>query len=90
MSDISLIKELLKQAIDVIEKAEQGTPQMTPIEKLNLSTRALNCLVRRDIRFIEQLLWLSRRDMFCIRNMGQSTFDEINEKVKTLGLKGWD
>lgn len=35
------------------------------------------------------LFGLIKDDILKMRNMGKRTFDEINEKVKALGLKGW-
>ena len=61
-----------------------------PISELKLSNRAVNCLRCRNIEYVEQLLKFSRDDIMRFRNIGKHTFDEINAKVKPLGLRGWD
>ena len=87
---LSLVKELAAQIISVVEKSGAVNNYWAmPIEKLNLSARAYNCLCRRDIKFVEQLIWFSKSDMLRIRNMGHSTFNEINAKIMAIGLKGW-
>ena len=88
MNNLSLIIELARQIIAVAEKSGRDTPKLTPIKELNLSTRAYNCLIRSDIEYVEKLIWLTKADIMKIRNMGKSTFDEINDKVKSIGLCG--
>jgi len=87
---LSLVKELAKQILAVAEKANPTQDWAMPIEKLGLSARARNSLARGGINYVEQLMWLERNDVLKMRNMGQSSFDEINEKVKSLGLRGWE
>jgi DNA-directed RNA polymerase alpha subunit len=76
--------------ISVIDTGEQKTFKPTPIAALNLSNRAHNALTRGGIDFVEQLVWLDRTDILRKRNMGLQSFNEINDKVKALGLRGWD
>jgi len=61
-----------------------------PIEALGLSNRALNCLKPRDIKTIGQLARLDRDTIKNFRNLGPHVFNEINEKIKHFGFKGWD
>ena len=91
-NELGIVRELAKQIISVIEKTERNnsTNWATPIENLGLSQRAVNCLQRNRINYVEQLIWLSRKDLFRLRGMGHISFNEINEKVKALGLAGWD
>lgn len=41
-----------------------------PIEELDLSVRAYNCLKRSGIRSVAQIFALSRQELLAIRNMG--------------------
>ncbi|MCL2229306.1 MAG: hypothetical protein FWC00_05795 [Firmicutes bacterium] len=61
----------------------------TPITELGLSTRALNCLGRLKIKYIEELVKLERFDLLRVRNMGSMTLDEIIEKVRGFGFRSF-
>ena len=61
----------------------------TPIESLNLSSRARNCLQRASIESVEQLIQLNRKDFLRVRNLGERTASEIIERVKKFGFD-WD
>jgi len=92
MEKLTLVRELAQQMISVIEN-DTGEPEQfkpTPIETLKLSNRAFNSLKRGGVDFVEQLIWLDRTKIMRMRNMGQHSFDEINSKVKSLGLRGWE
>lgn len=58
------------------------------IDALGLSTRSSNCLKRADIRTVEKLQNTSFGDLIQIRNLGNRSVDEINEKLSQRGLKG--
>lgn len=75
---------LLQQQIKGNEREHQ-----TPINVLKLSGRAANCLIRCDIKTIEELAQMSIVDLRRVRNIGELTLKEINEKAKAYGLKGW-
>lgn len=67
-----------------------GTPaDQMPIEELNLSMRAYNCLKRAGItRVGEVLAKLSRghNEILAIRNFGQKSLDELLERLQERGL----
>ena len=83
-----IIKDLARQIIEQIDQLKHK--DKTHIDILKLSTRAKRCLDRRSIEYVEDLISLSKKDVMRIRYMGQHTFDEINAKVKSLGLRGWE
>jgi DNA-directed RNA polymerase alpha subunit len=58
----------------------------TPIAKLNLSTRAKNCLRRGGIETIEELLKLERHRFLNMRNMGEKTASEIAQSIIRFGF----
>ena len=82
------IKALAMQVIDKVDDALLADVHAwgTPIEALGLSPRARNCLVRRGIEYIEQLIKLDIDELMRIRNMGKHTAQEIIEKVNRLGI----
>lgn len=52
------------------------------IEKLNLSVRAYNCLMRGKRETISDLVGLSCGDLMIIRNMGKLSANEVKEKLE--------
>lgn len=54
--------------------------------KLNLSTRATNCLGRNNIKNINQLCQLSYEDLMEMKNLGITTAEEIRNKLQSQNL----
>jgi DNA-directed RNA polymerase subunit alpha len=52
-----------------------------PIEDLELSVRALNCLKANDITKVGQLVAMKQEELLTLRNFGQKSLDEIKEKL---------
>jgi DNA-directed RNA polymerase subunit alpha len=52
-----------------------------PIEDLELSVRALNCLKANDITKVGQLVAMKQEELLTLRNFGQKSLDEIREKL---------
>ncbi len=57
------------------------------IDELELSVRSLNCLKRDKIETVGDLLRRSEKDLLHIRNFGNKSLREVNEKLKAFGLK---
>lgn len=51
------------------------------IEKLNLSTRTYNCLRRRGINTVEQLMRVPDKDLLRIRSFGRECLKEVHKKL---------
>ena len=76
--------------------AEEGTERVplvvspeiyqTPIEKLELSPRTLNCLKRSHISKVGELLEMSDDELLKIRNFGEKSLDELKEKLLEHGV----
>ena len=60
--------------------------QMT-IEELDLSVRSFNCLKRAGINTVNDLIEKSEEEMMKVRNLGKKSFDEVKEKLASLGLE---
>ena len=53
------------------------------IEELNLSVRTYNCLKRKGINTVEQLMGMSDDDLLRIRSFGAGCLKEVREKIGT-------
>ena len=60
----------------------------TPIEKLELSPRTLNCLKRAQINRVGEVLEMSDEDLLKIRNFGEKSLVELQEKLAEHGITG--
>lgn len=56
------------------------------VEKLNLSMRTLNCLKRAAIHKVGETLEKSRDELLRIRNFGEKSLDELDEKLREIGI----
>ena len=84
--ELDRIRESAKQILVAVEKIANADKLGKPISELGLSNRAVNCLERRNIKYLDTLLEMSQQDILRVRNMGIHTFNEIHAKVKSLGL----
>lgn len=53
----------------------------TPIEELDLSVRAYNCLKRSNITKVGQVLSMNEEDLLGVRNFGEKSLQELREKL---------
>ncbi|HWC91167.1 MAG TPA: DNA-directed RNA polymerase subunit alpha C-terminal domain-containing protein, partial [Pirellulales bacterium] len=58
-----------------------------PLADLNLSVRAGNCLVSENILTVRDLVSRSQDQLLEVRNFGETTLNEIKEKLTELGLR---
>lgn len=56
------------------------------IEDLNLSARSFNSLDRSGIKFLGELVLMSEAEVKNIKNLGKKSYDEISEKLESLGF----
>lgn len=57
-----------------------------PIEDLNLSMRAYNCLRRSGLMTIGQVLEKSEEELLSLRNFGRKSYDELRDNLNELGM----
>lgn len=72
----------------MVEKEEdkkEKVLEMT-IEELDLSVRSYNCLKRAGINTVQELSEKSMEDMMKVRNLGKKSLEEVEHKLKALGL----
>jgi DNA-directed RNA polymerase subunit alpha len=86
---MGLFRELVEGPLAAEEVlAEVADPKLDePVEKLDLSVRALNCLKREGINTLGELLNYSLEELMDIRNFGEKSVDEVREKVESMGLQ---
>lgn len=57
-----------------------------PVEQLNLSVRTMNCLRRGGITTVGEVITAGEKKLLSLRNFGQKSKHEIEERLKALGL----
>ena len=82
LSDEASIPEVLVEKDD---KGKEKILEMT-IEELDLSVRSFNCLKRAGINTVDDLINKSEEEMMKVRNLGKKSFDEVKEKLQSLGF----
>ena len=59
-----------------------------PIDELELSVRAFNCLKRAEINTIGELTDKTEDELTRVRNLGKKSVDEIKEKLSNFREHG--
>lgn len=77
-------EEILCETDENIQKVKDKLLQ--PIEVLELSVRASNCLAAEGIRTIKDLVSRAESDMLKVRNFGKTSLKEIKEKLQEANL----
>jgi len=82
------LSETARNTQVMVEKEESKKEKVLemPIEELELSVRSYNCLKRAGIATVEDLANKSEADMMKVRNLGKKSFDEVTNKLHSLGL----
>lgn len=57
-----------------------------PVEQMDLSVRTMNCLRRSGITTVGELVGKKPKELLKLRNFGQKSFQEIEEKLTGMGL----
>ena len=57
-----------------------------PIEELDLTVRAYNCLKRSGITKVGQILTMTEEDLLAVRNFGEKSLNELKDSLKQRGL----
>ena len=85
LTDLSAIADVSGMMIEKTEDPKAKALE-TPIEDLDFSVRAYNCLKRDGIHTIQDLVNKSESDMMKIRNLGKKSLKEVLDKIRELGL----
>ena len=57
------------------------------LAELNLSVRATNCLESEGINTVRDLVSRSEEQLLQVRNFGETTLQEVRERLSTIGLR---
>mgnify|MGYP002626721028 CR=1 FL=1 len=82
------LSENAKTAEVMVEKEDDNKEKVLElnIDELELSVRSYNCLKRASINTVEELTQKTEEDMMKVRNLGRKSFDEVKEKLQSLGF----
>ncbi len=80
ISDVSGL--MAEKKVDTITKTLE-----TPIEEIEFSVRAYNCLKRAGIHTVQDLISKREVEVTKIRNLGKKSLKEVLDKVAEMGLK---
>lgn len=69
-------------------RATHLTPEQyrMPLEKLELSSRTLNCLKRARLNTVGEVLEKEEAELLEIRNFGEKSLEELHGRLRALGL----
>ena len=82
------LNRVAEHGIDRMPMVVSPEVYQTPIEKLDLSPRTLNCLKRAQINRVGEVLEMSDDDLLKIRNFGEKSLVELQEKLAEHGITG--
>ena len=88
----TLISGVAEEEPEIEEEEEGGIPARmyeTPIEELELTVRAYNCLKRAGITQVGEILEKLQKgeeEILAIRNFGQKSLDELMDKLREKGF----
>ena len=80
ISDVSGL--MSEKKVDTITKTLE-----TPIEEIEFSVRAYNCLKRAGIHTVQDLISKREVEVTKIRNLGKKSLKEVLDKIAEMGLK---
>lgn len=88
VDSFSPLKDLNELEATQSDYQDEVNPEsQIPIEELQLSVRAYNCLKRAQINTVADLLDYSQEDLLEIKNFGQKSAEEVIEALqKSLGI----
>ncbi len=86
MDEKPVVNEALASADDAASDTTAALESMS-IDDLGLNVRALNCLKRGGVSTVRQLLDMGHEELSRIKNLGEKSIVEINEKLKEFDVK---
>jgi len=92
IEQLTLFSHMGRPALPVVERGLGAGITLTadkfnmPIEDLQLSMRAYNCLRRSGLMTVGQVLEKSEEELLALRNFGRKSYDELREKLESLNL----
>jgi DNA-directed RNA polymerase subunit alpha len=96
IDQFQLFSHMGRPALPVVERGLGAGVTLTPdkfnmpIEDLNLTMRAYNCLRRSGLMTVGQVLEKSEEELLALRNFGRKSYDELRVRLDELGLLSAD
>lgn len=96
IEQFQLFSHMGRPALPVVERGLGAGVVLTPdkfnmpIEDLNLTMRAYNCLRRSGLMTVGQVLEKSEEELLALRNFGRKSYDELRARLDELGLLSLD
>lgn len=96
MEQFELFASMGRPALPVVERGLGAGVVLTPerfnmpIEDLNLTMRAYNCLRRSGLTTVGQVLEKSEEELLALRNFGRKSYDELRVRLDELDLLSVD
>jgi DNA-directed RNA polymerase subunit alpha len=81
------LKDISLELTDISSDYPDDPTAQIPIEELQLSVRAYNCLKRAQVNSVADLLDYTQEDLLEIKNFGQKSAEEVVEALqRRLGI----
>ena len=68
------------------DEVQESPAKDMSIDELELSVRSYNCLKRANINTVKELCNKTQDEMMKVRNLGRKSLEEVQQKLKELGL----
>ncbi len=81
------VQEIVEEEVKVAERNRLRKILLTPVEDLELSVRAHNCLKAANIKTLAELVQLQESELLKFRNFGRKSLAELTEVVLLNGLE---
>ncbi len=79
--------EVIEDQVKSVERERLRKILTTPVEELELSVRAYNCLKTANIKNLSELVSLQESELLKFRNFGRKSLAELAEVVANYGLE---
>lgn len=90
-SQLSIFRNELKissgTAKEVEPEANENKILFQKIDSLNFSARCSNCLDKKGLKYIGELVLMKESELKDIKNLGKRSYDEIVDKLKEIGYQ---
>ena len=80
-------QELVEEEVKAAERNRLRKILLTPVDELELSVRAHNCLKAANIKTLAELVQLQEAELLKFRNFGRKSLQELAEVVQNYGLE---
>ena len=80
------VQETTEDEVKEAERNKLLKTLLTPVEELELSVRAHNCLKAANIKNLAELVQLHEQELLKFRNFGRKSLAELTEVVNSYGL----